>query len=101
MNLERFKDQDECLEMMMMYRAVFGSSQGKKVLADVMQILYWQNDNLIPDEPDVVGKRNGACEIANMLGCINDPYMTMEGLIEGLLNTPQINPNMQGENNET
>ena len=96
MNLARFKSHDDFMATALRYRAVFGTTDGKEVLRDILKILYVFNSDTPDNAPEIMGKRNAGCEIIEMLGCLNDQELTLEGMIEGLINNvPMTNPKIE------
>ncbi|HDZ25109.1 hypothetical protein LCGC14_0359570 [marine sediment metagenome] len=76
------------------FRELFSGPMGRDVLKDILDLLYFFNDNLPAEMVEVA---NVGRKIVGMCGCADNPERTKEEIINGLFNTPMFTKTYKDE----
>lgn len=84
---------DEKKEIMFLrqhYRACFSSPSGRVVLKHMLFEMRFFNDEITSDDEDSRVLRNYASTIIERLGCADDTGVTMDAILDAVLNLPML-----------
>jgi len=76
----------EVLQLRQHYRNVFSASSGDIVFFDLLKRCGYFNDNLSPDDWEMIARRNFINELLELLGCADNPDKTAKAIKDSIIN---------------